>query len=217
MIAGTQHGGRAGTDPSPGPCVNPRNPHSAAPALRALFVALEEWVGKGVAPPASRVPTIAQGTAVDAAAIRMPNVPGLATPPGANRITAAVDWVDPPARLDNFYQTRVCAVDPDGNEIAGIRLPPIAVPLGTYTGWNVYRAQPCELCDRDGTYLPFARTRAERETAGDPRPSLEERYASRETYVARVKAAADALVADRLLLPADAAAYVKAAAEAEGF
>ena len=217
MIAGTQHGGRAGTDPSPGPCVNPRNPHSAAPALRALFVALEEWVGKGVTPPATRVLTIAQGTAVDAASIRMPNVPGMATAPGANRITVPVDWVDPPERVDNFYETRVCAVDPDGNETAGIRLPPIAVPLGTYTGWNVYRAQPCELCDRDGTYLPFARTRAERETAGDPRPSLEERYASRETYVARVKAAADALVADRLLLPADAAAYVKAAAEAEGF
>ena len=144
-------------------------------------------------------------------------MPGLATAPGANRITVPVDWVDPPERVDNLYETRVCAVDPDGNETAGIRLPPIAVPLGTYTGWNVYRAQPCELCDRDGTYLPFARTRAERETAGDPRPSLEERYASRETYVARVKAAADALVADRLLLPADAAAYVKAAAEAEGF
>ena len=57
MIAGTQHGGGPGTDPSPGPCANPRNPHSASPALRALFVALEEWVSTGVAPPPSRVPT----------------------------------------------------------------------------------------------------------------------------------------------------------------
>ena len=47
MIAGTQHGGGPGTDPSPGPCVNPRNPHSASPALRALLVALEEWVRPG--------------------------------------------------------------------------------------------------------------------------------------------------------------------------
>ena len=217
MIAGTQHGGGAGTDPSPGPCVNPRNPHSASPALRALLVALEEWVTTGAAPPPSRVPSIAQGTAVAAEAVAMPKVPGFALAPGANQIAAPVDWVDPPARLDNFYGTRVCTVDPDGNEVAGIRLPPIAVPLGTYTGWNIYKAQPGELADRDGSLIPFARTKGEREAAGDPRPSLEERYGSREAYVARVEAAAAALVADRLLLPADAAVYVKTARESDRF
>jgi Alpha/beta hydrolase domain len=211
MIAGTQHGGGPGTDPSPGPCVNPRNPHSASPALRALFVVLEEWVKTAVAPPPSRVPRVSHGTAVGAAAVKMPAVPGFALAPGANRISAPVDWVDPPARLDNFYGTLVCAVDADGNEIAGVRLPPIAVPLGTYTGWNAYRAQPCELCDRDGSLIPFARTRHEREAAGDPRPSLEERYGSHEAYVAKIKEAAEALVADRLLLPSDAAAYVHGA------
>jgi hypothetical protein len=211
MIAGTQHGGRPGADPSPGPCVNPRNPHSATPALRALFAALEEWVTKGTAPPRSQVPRIADGTAVMAETIKMPAVPGFAVAPGANQIVPPVDWVDPPVRIDNVYGSRVCAVDADGNEIAGIRLPPIAVPLGTYTGWNVYRAQPSELADRDGSLIPFARTRAEREAARDPRPSLEERYGSREAYVAKVKAAAEALVAERLLLPADAAAYVEAA------
>jgi hypothetical protein len=217
MIAGTQHGGGPGTDPSPGPCINPRNPHSASPALRALLVALEQWVTTGAAPPPSRVPSIAQGTAVAAEAVAMPKVPGFALAPGANQIAAPVDWVDPPARLDNFYGARVCAVDADGNEVAGIRLPPIAVPLGTYTGWNVYKAQPGELADRDGSLIRFARTKGEREAAGDPRPSLEERYGSREAYVARVEAAAAALVADRLLLPADAAAYVKAARESDRF
>ncbi len=217
LIAGTQHGGGPGTDPSPGPCVNPRNPHSASPALRALLVALEEWVAAGVAPPPSRVPSLAHGTAVAAEAVEMPKVAGFAIAPGANRIGAPVDWVDPPARLDNFYDTLVSAVDADGNEVAGIRLPPIAVPLGTYTGWNVYRAQPCELCDRDGSLIAFARTRQEREAAGDPRPSLEERYGSREAYVAKVKAAAEALVADRLLLPADAAVYVSAAETCDRF
>jgi hypothetical protein len=211
MIAGTQHGGRPGADPSPGPCVNPRNPHSATPALRALFAALEEWVTKGIAPPPNRVPRIADGTAVTAESIRMPAVPGFAVAPGANQIVPPVDWVDLPAGIDNVYGARVCAVDADGNEIAGIRLPPIAVPLGTHTGWNVYRAQPGELADRDGSFIAFARTRQEREAARDPRPSLEERYGSREVYVAKVKAAAQALVAERLLLPADAAAYVKAA------
>jgi Alpha/beta hydrolase domain len=211
MIAGTQHGGRPGVDPSPGPCVNPRNPHSATPALRALFAALEGWVTNGTAPPPSRVPRIADGTAVMADTVRMPTVPDFAVAPGANQIVRPVDWTDPPGRIDNVYGARVCAVDSDGNEIAGIRLPPIAVPLGTYTGWNLYRAQPGELADRDGSLIPFARTGTEREAAGDPRPSLEERYGDREAYVAQIKAAAEALVAERLLLPSDAAAYVEAA------
>jgi hypothetical protein len=149
--------------------------------------------------------------------IRMPAVPGFAVAPGANQIVPPVDWVDPPTRIDNVYGARVCAVDADGNEVAGIRLPPIGVPLGTHTGWNVYRAQPGELADRDGSFIAFARTKAVREAAGDPRPSLEERYASREAYVAKVKAAAEALVAERLLLPADAGAYVEAAKERDWF
>jgi hypothetical protein len=217
LIAGTQHGGRPGVDPSPGPCLNPRNPHSATPALRALFLALEEWVTKGVAPPSSRVPRVADGTAVMAENVRMPGVPGFAVAPGANQIVSPVDWVDPPARIDNVYGALVCAVDADGNEVAGLRLPPIAVPLGTYTGWNLYRAQPDELADRDGSLIPFARTRAEREAASDPRPSLEERYVTRKAYVARVEATAAALVAERLLLPDDAAAYVAAARNCDRF
>jgi hypothetical protein len=144
-------------------------------------------------------------------------VPGFAVAPGANQIVPPVDWVNLPVRIDNVYGARVCAVDTDGNEVAGIRLPPIAVPLGTHTGWNVYRAQPGELADRDGSLIPFARTRQEREAARDPRPSLEERYGSREAYVTKVRAAAEALVAERLLLPADAAAYVKAAEACDRF
>jgi hypothetical protein len=218
LIAGTQHGGRPGADPRPGPCVNPRNPHSATPALRALFHALEEWVTNGVAPPPSRVPTLAAGTAVKAETVPMPRVKDFALAPGANRITPPVDWTDPPEEgPSQFYETFVSAVDADGNEVAGIRLPPIAVPLATYTGWNVYRAQPGELCDRDGSRIPFAHSHAEREAIDDPRPSLEERYGSREAYVAKVREAAAALVAERLLLPADAEAFVAAARECDGF
>ncbi len=91
------------------------------------------------------------------------------------------------------------------------------MPLGTHTGWNVYRAQPLELADRDGSFIAFARTRAEREAADDPRPSLAERYGSRAAYAARVEAAAAALVAERLLLPDDAAAFVAAAKTCDGF
>jgi hypothetical protein len=223
LIAGTQHAGRPGADPRPGPCVNPRNPHSATPALRALFYALEEWVTKGIAPPPSRVPRLADGTAVKAETARMPRVKGFAVAPRANRITPPVDWIDPPEDgpaedgAVPLYETFVSAVDADGNEIAGIRLPPIAAPLATYTGWNVYRAQPGELCDRDGSRIPFARSRAEREAADDPRPSLEERYGSREAYVAKVREAAEALVAERLLLPMDADAFIAAAKNSAEF
>jgi hypothetical protein len=218
LIAGTQHGGRPGVDPRPGPCLNPRNPHSATPALRALFDALERWVTDGTAPPPSRLPTLAARTAVPADTVRMPRVKGFAVAPGGNRIGPPVDWIDPPEGGPvQSYETFVSAVDGDGNEIAGIRLPPIAVPLGTYTGWNLYRAQPLELADRDGSFIAFARSRGEREAADDPRPSLEERYRSRGHYVAQVEAAAASLVAERLLLQADAAVFVAAARTCDRF
>jgi hypothetical protein len=218
LIAGTQHGGRPGVNPAPGPCVNPRNPHSATPALRALFLALEEWVTKGIAPPPSRVPTLAAGTAVKAETVRLPRVQDFARPPGANLIGPPVDWTAPPeGGPSEFYETFVSATDEDGNEIAGIRLPSIAVPLGTYTGWNVYRAQPGELADRDGSFIAFARIRNEREAADDPRPSLQERYGSHAAYVEKVKAAAAALVAERLLLPIDAEKLVLSARAIDPF
>ena len=103
--------------------------------------------------------------------------------------------------LTKPYALFVSAVDADGNEVAGIRLPDIAVPLATHTGWNEY-AKPHpegELCDRDGTYAPFSATRAEREAKKDPRLSLEERYGDHAGYVKQFTAATEKLVAERLL------------------
>ncbi len=218
LIAGTQHGGRPGVNPAPGPCVNPRNPHSATPALRALFVALEEWVTGGVLPPPSRVPSIAAGTALTADQVWIPTVNGFAVAPGANPILPPVDWVDPPEHsAPASYTTFVSAVDDDGNEVAGIRLPSIAVPLATYTGWNVYKAQPDELADRDGSCIPFARIWVEREMAGDSRPSLAERYGSRKGYIWQFRAACAVLVADRLLLQSDADRLIAAAKACDQF
>ena len=224
MIAGTQHGGRAGLDTRPGACANPTNPHSPAPAMRALVVALEQWVTEGIAPPASHVPTVAGNTAVDDETVKFPALKGVTLVHAGNRFGLLGDWFAPPGTAPvasvaggQFYSTRVAAVDGDGNETSGIRLPPIAVPLATYTGWNLYARVPSELCDRDGSYIPFAKTKAERAATNDPRPSIEERYGSRADYVAKVRAAADALVRDRLLLPADAAAYVRAAEASDRF
>src|SRR5207248_2860086 len=104
-----------------------------------------------------------------------------------------------------------------GNETSGIRLPPVGVPLATYAGWNIYRDLPDELGDRDGSYVPFARSKAERERSGDLRLSLEERYDSLDDYVTRVRTYCDRLVAERLLLPVDAKAYVDAARACRAF
>ncbi len=89
-------------------------------------------------------------------------------------------------------------------------LPDVAVPLGTYAGWNPYRKPypDAELCDRFGTYAPFAATRTEREARGDPRLSLEERYGDHAAYVWRVEQAVKKLVAGRLLLAEDAALFI---------
>ena len=217
LVAGTQHGGHFGTTGAPGFCANPRNPASAGPALRAMLSNLDAWVATGTPPPDSMVPRRIDETGVPASAIRMPAVPGVTWAPGDNPIGRPVDWTTPPAAPVQPYPTMVPAVDADGNEVTGLRLPHLAVPLGTYTGTNVYKDMPSELCDRDGTFVPFARTRAERESIGDPRPSLEERYGTRDAYAAKVKEAADALAAARLILPEDAARYVADAENSDRF
>lgn len=214
MIAGTQHGGRAGATTEPGPNVNPRNPHNPMPAVRALLTALDDWVVSGQLPPASRVPALANGTLVAADKTGFPAVPGAAVIKVTNQVAPPGDWVSPtpPAKA---YRTLVCKVDADGNEAAGIRLPDIAVPLATYTGWNEYKAPyPAgELADRDGSCLPFAVDTAARQAAGDPRPSIAERYKSGADYQAKVEAVVAALLADRLLLAEDADQYRARAAK----
>ena len=212
MIAGTQHGGRAGLKADWGPCMNPRNPHSAGPALRALLVALDDWVSKGTPPPASRVPTIAGRTLVEGAKTGFPALPDTAVASIVNEVAIFGDWVQP-KEIASPYRPLVSAVDQDGNEIAGIRLPDIAVPLATYTGWNLYKRPfpEGELCDRDGSFIEFPKTEAGRADKKDPRPSIEKRYGAQAGYVEQIVTAARQLVADRLLLQDDADAFVNAA------
>ncbi|MGH8059437.1 MAG: alpha/beta hydrolase domain-containing protein, partial [Candidatus Entotheonellia bacterium] len=214
LIAGTQHGGRAGMTPSPGNCMHPRNPHNPAPALRALLVALDRWAAEGIAPPPSRVPTIAGGTLVAPDRIGFPSIPGVQPPASWNRVVWLEDWVNPRHKPAKAYTALVPNVDEDGNEVAGLRLPPIAAPVATHTGWNVYKAPypEGELCDREGTYVPFARTKAERMARGDPRRSWEERYGSHEEYVKRVEDTVQALVQAGLLLAEDADRFLDEAA-----
>jgi hypothetical protein len=176
------------------------NPTSQRPVMRALFQALHEWAARSVAPPASRHPRLDDRTLTPVAALKLPALPGTRAPRGVTGpgTVTAKGYVALPFLVPQ--------VDSDGNELAGVKVPDVAVPLATTTGWNLRGEQvgnPDELYSLLGSYIPFAKTRAEREARKDPRPSIEERYRDRDDYMARVKKAAEALVRDRLLLEED--------------
>ncbi len=215
LIAGTQHGGQAWMTSTPGNCVNPRNPHSPTPALRALLVALSAWVD-GKAPPPSQTPRLADNTLVAVQSLAFPAIPGVVIARKVSEFGVLTDWMKPAMDMSQPYRPLVTNVDADGNEIAGIRLPEIAVPLGTHTGWNLYKAPYVEgeLCDRDGTFIPFAASRDTRTAKNDPRPSLEERYGTHAAFAKKVSESAQKLVAARLLLQDDADRYAARVNEA---
>jgi hypothetical protein len=121
--------------------------------------------------------------------------------------------INPPMATGMVYPSFVSKVDSDGNEIAGIRLPPVTAPVATTAGWNLRSAAfgGNDGCESTGTLIPFAPDMPTRTAIGDPRPSLTERYGTHAAYVAAVTAAANALAAQRLLLPADVQAYVTTA------
>ena len=184
--------------------------------LRACLVHLDRWVTEGVEPPPSRHPRLDDGTAVPPAALRaaFDRIPG-ARYPRHHALPRRLDWTTLPPRAGAPLGARVSAVDGDGNEVAGIALPELAVPLATHTGFNLRHPDiggAAQLLVFAGATLPFARTRAARAAAGDPRPSIEERYASREDYLARVRRAAEALVGERWLLEEDVELSVARAA-----
>ncbi len=213
MLAGAPHASAWNMVVSRNPvCALPLNPVSAGPALRALLTDLQAWIADGVEPPSSRVPTLAAGTLVPAAEVYPVPIPGLKY----HEQYARADWIVPGTKLPavrGIYPQYLPRAGSDGNAIAGLRLPMLAAPRATYTGWNpvVGAEGEQDLCTQLGGAVPFAATRAERDAAGDPRPSLAERYPTPESYVDAVRAAAAHLVADRLLLPEDAEQAVDAA------
>jgi hypothetical protein len=208
----------------------PGNPVPHPETVNALRVHFRNWVMKDVAPPPSRYPTLKSGDLVDATAEAMgfPSLPGL--PPNAptGLSNPAIDYdfgpgVDPidgagvptvvPPRIKHVIRLKVPRVDADGNEMGGVPVVLRDAPLGTYLGWNItaggfYKGKECNFA---GGMIPFAKTKAERVAAEDPRPSLEERYGSHAGYVAAVQLAARKAVAEGFLLAADEKALVAAA------
>lgn len=229
FAASHSHVGAAGVGAMPtaaNQCSYPTNGLlSYSPLLRAAIVLLDEWSDRGVAPPPSRYPTIEAGTLVTRAEAEavFPKIPGVRFPEALNELYA-YDFgpelkpvggrVRPtPPKKGSHYEGRIPKPDADGLDLGGVRTLDITVPVGTNTGWNFWSPGPRErdLCGLNGSFFPFARTKAERERTGDPRPSLEERYVDHAGFVAAVTKAASALVADRFLLEEDAKTLVEQA------
>jgi hypothetical protein len=218
LLASLPHGAGNG----PGICAQPRNPLRPNAALRALLTDLDAWVTAGTAPPSNQMPRVADGTLVPPLpqeGYGFPRIPGVVYN-GTHHTGDLWDFgpgfdkgfisVLPPKLVGTPYPVFVPKGDADGNDIAGVRMPEVQVPVATYTGWAL-RADGLDGCDASGQRLDFAKTKAARLAAGDPRPSLEERYADHAGYVERVTRSAQALKAERFLLEEDAQAYVAAA------
>jgi hypothetical protein len=211
MLAGTKHG--SGSWPPAESDTQPlrNNPNDYRWAQRALLEALDQWTRQGVAPPPSQHPLLSDGTLVAQTDVKFPNMPAVQWPyhvPGGFR-------ADVPGAL-SVLPFIVPQVDADGNDVGGIRLPEQAVPLGTYTDW-AFRSEQTgasnTLVAMAGSYIPFAKTKSDREKSHDPRLSVEERYGSRAEYVRRVEEAANKLVKERFLLQEDVKPIVEAAGQ----
>jgi len=214
FLAGGQHG-PASFPPPKNHTRNMTNPNDYRWAMRALLLAMEGWVREGKEPPASRYPKIAQDALVPLGAVQFPKIPGVSFPQiiqkayrvdyGTEFRTAGVITVEPP-RVGHAFPMLLPQVDRDGNETSGLCMPDIQVPLATYTGWNLRTPDigaPDELNSMQGSFIPFPRTRADRELHHDPRLSIQERYTSRADFLQKIEAAARELAAGGYLLADD--------------
>jgi Alpha/beta hydrolase domain len=222
LLSSKQHGG-AGNPTSKGVCQQFLNPLDSAPVQRALWIDLDEWSTRGSEPPDSQVPKLRDGTLVPPLPqdrVGFPHIPGVTYTGlkttryrfnlGPNFYQTFVPTINPPVFTppyeDNpangqIYPSYVPKTDRDGNDIAGIRLPELTVPLATYTGWGLRSGVWAnDGCEASGQYIPFAPTAAARSAANDPRPSVQERYPSYGFYRTQVVLAVDKLVRDRFLI-----------------
>lgn len=200
------------------------NPLDYRWVMRTLLTSMNRWVSDGALPPPSAYPRIDDGTLVSPDTLRFPALPSVTVPTTPHRayhsdygpqfVSHGIVSKEPPA-IGSAFPILVPQVDADGNELAGIRVPELAVPVATYAGWNLFneRSGPTDvLSSMQGSFIPLARTRAERERTRDPRRSVEERYPSRDRYLSRIAAAAASLVSKGYLLKADVTRIVAQAA-----
>jgi hypothetical protein len=221
-FGGTQHG-PSGWPLSPGSGQTLPNPGDYKPFLRVLLLALDRWAKVGTAPPPSVYPKIREGTLVDwrHAGTGFPNIPGINYP----EVIQQPYWLDfgprwqteriidfQPPRIRGEYKVLAPRCGLDGNELGCLLPAEVAVPVATYTGWNLRKADvgaEGQLVSLTGSYIPFPRTQADRERTGDPRLSVQERYGSLDEYVRQFTATCDKLRAGGYLLDEDAERLIK--------
>jgi Alpha/beta hydrolase domain len=199
---------------------SPQSPLPVNLFWRTMIANMDAWVRNGTAPPESSYPKIANGTLVSLSRLKFPAIPGVNKPHEANsayRLDFGPKWRDgfltlQPPKVGEAFPVLVPQVDADGNEVSGVRLPQIAFPLATYTGWNLRDpaiGAPDQRVSFLGSYLPFPKTAADCERSGDRRESVAERYVGREDYLNRYSGAVDELVKQRWVLPEDRPALLK--------
>lgn len=183
--------------------------------LRATMVSLNAWVSSNTVPPPSVFPRMDKGQLVPISALNFPQIPGFGIVNYAyapRRLDFGPEYAAKgivsyePAHAGGAYPVLVPAVDADGNETSGIRLPELVWPLATHTGWNLRHPNvgaPDQQYSLIGSQAAFPRTKADRERTGDPRLSVSERYRSRSDYLTKAESAARALAGQRFLLEAD--------------
>jgi hypothetical protein len=229
FMSSMQHG--TGNGAAKGACQQLQNPLDSQSVQRALFMAMDKWATAGTPPPPSQNPKLSNGTLVmaDQSSTGFPHIPGINYTGlkttryllnyGPKFYATGIPSNNPPIFAppyqDNsangpIYPSYVPKTDADGNDVAGIRLPEVQVPLATYTGWAL-RAGPQsdDGCEGSGQYIPFPKTKADRIASGDPRLSIEERYGNMETYASQLQSAIDSLMKAGYLLPIDADAALK--------
>jgi Alpha/beta hydrolase domain len=223
-LTGAPHMARPANDPV---WIGQLAPNSvnATPYRRAMLVLLDRWATDGTPPPPDLLPRTLDGSLVPAAEAlaRYSKLAGVNLPKDANRLPrydygpgfdeGIVSAFPPRPYEGQEYPVRVPQVDADGNTLAGLRYPDVEVPLGTYNGWSLRRAGFAEGDQfwNTGSFIPFARTRAERNASGDPRPSIEERYPSHEAYMDAVSRCCRSRVQEGLMLQDDADRFIAAA------
>jgi hypothetical protein len=226
LLAGLQHF----SAPFPPQKSNPSSPDSNAQQRynpnpiqwywRALITDMDQWVKDGTPPPPGMYPKIADATLVPLSKWAFPRILGVNKPHEFNlayHLDFGPQWKEgivslEPPKVGKSFAVLVPQTDADGNDLGGVSLPELQVPLATYTGWNL-RDPSIGAGDLRlsfyGSFIPFARTAADREKSGDPRLSVAERYVSREEYMGKFAEAAMRLIHERFLLREDLPAVLE--------
>jgi Alpha/beta hydrolase domain len=226
LLAGLQHFSAAfppqkSSPNSPDSTAQQRyNPNPVQYFWRALITDLDDWVKNGTEPPASRYPKVADGSLVPLSKWNFPKIPGVNVPHEASEgwhLDFGPQWkegivtIEPP-KVGKPFPALVPQSDANGNDEGGVSLPELQAPLASYTGWNL-RDPSIGLSDLRlsfyGSFIPFAKTAAERQQSGDPRLSVGERYASRDEYLGKFAEAELKLVQERFLLKEDVTALLE--------